>query len=208
MMRQRLKLSLAGLLAMALPFTGCKKQEAGNGAPPPANVVHVQDMNLITVDEKKAALFKTVAAESRTTASQLNATGAVAADVSRTVPVISLANGRVVDVKARLDDNVKEGSTVDARAEPGYDNRFNAYLKAVNDEQLANKAIMRAKELLKHGAISAGHGRAGRRCRKERQGGSERGGRTIEDPGRGQGASQQPGQCLCAHIGRHYLVKT
>ena len=33
-------------------------------------------------------------------------------------------------------------------------NAFNAYLKAVNDEQLANKAYLRADDLLKHGAIS------------------------------------------------------
>jgi cobalt-zinc-cadmium efflux system membrane fusion protein len=31
---------------------------------------------------------------------------------------------------------------------------FNAYLKAVNDEQLANKAYLRAEDLLQHGAIS------------------------------------------------------
>ena len=33
-------------------------------------------------------------------------------------------------------------------------NAFDAYLKAVNDEQLANKAFLRADDLYKHGAIS------------------------------------------------------
>lgn len=154
MMRQTFKLSLAGALVLALPFSGCKKQEAGDGAPPQSNVVHEQDMNLITVDEKKASLFKTVAAESHTTTSQLTATGAVAADVSRTVPVISLANGRVVDIKVRLDDNVKKGQLLIRVQSPDVTSAFNAYLKAVNDEQLANNAFMRAKELLDHGAIS------------------------------------------------------
>ena len=31
---------------------------------------------------------------------------------------------------------------------------FDAYLKAANDEQLANKAYLRAEDLFKHGAIS------------------------------------------------------
>jgi cobalt-zinc-cadmium efflux system membrane fusion protein len=111
-------------------------------------------MNLITVDEKKAGLFKLEAAGSRATSSQLTATGAVTADVSRTVPVISLANGRVVDIKVRLDDNVKKGQLLIRVQSPDVTTAFNAYLKAVNDEQLANKAFTRAKELLDHGAIS------------------------------------------------------
>jgi membrane fusion protein, heavy metal efflux system len=36
-------------------------------------------------------------------------TGSVFPDISREVPVISMANGRVVDIRARLDDNVKKG---------------------------------------------------------------------------------------------------
>jgi len=37
---------------------------------------------------------------------------------------------------------------------PDVTNAFDAYLKAVNDEQLANKADIRAQDLFKHGAIS------------------------------------------------------
>ena len=37
---------------------------------------------------------------------------------------------------------------------PDVTNAFDAYLKAVNDEQLDNKAYIRAQDLLKHGAIS------------------------------------------------------
>jgi membrane fusion protein, heavy metal efflux system len=36
---------------------------------------------------------------------------------------------------------------------PDVTNAFNAYLKAVNDEQLANKAYARAKDLYQHGAV-------------------------------------------------------
>jgi cobalt-zinc-cadmium efflux system membrane fusion protein len=68
--------------------------------------------------------------------------------------VISLANGRVVDIKVRLDDYVKKGQLLIRVQSPDVSTAFDAYLKAVNDEQLANKAYIRAKELLEHGAIS------------------------------------------------------
>jgi cobalt-zinc-cadmium efflux system membrane fusion protein len=142
------------LVITGLAVSGCKSAEKGDGAPPPAHVVQVQDMNLLTVDSKDAEKFRTVAAERIESAGELNATGAVFPDVSREVPVISLANGRVVDIKVRLDDAVKKGQLMFRVQSPDISNAFDAYLKAVNDEQLANKAYIRAKDLLAHGAIS------------------------------------------------------
>ena len=81
-------------------------------------------------------------------------TGSVFPDISREIPVISLANGRVVDIKARLDDNVKKGQLLFNVQSPDITNAFDVYLKAVNDEQMANKAYIRAKDLYQHGAIS------------------------------------------------------
>ena len=146
--------SMGVLFAACLTLNACKKQEAGDGAPPPTQVVHVPDMNLITVDQDKAGQFPTQAAEKLDTASQLSATGSVNPDVSKTVPVISLANGRVVDIKVRLDDYVKKGQLLIKVQSPDVSTAFDAYLKAVNDEQLANKGFIRAKDLLEHGAIS------------------------------------------------------
>ncbi len=144
----------AALMVAGLAVSGCKSAEKGDGAPPPAHVVQVQDMSLITIDSKDAANFKTLTAEKIEAAGELNATGAVFPDVSREVPVISLANGRVVDIKARLDDYVKNGQLLFKVQSPDISNAFDAYLKAVNDEQLANKAYIRAKDLYEHGAIS------------------------------------------------------
>jgi membrane fusion protein, heavy metal efflux system len=159
MMRIRVKqgstLGAIGLLlAAGISLTACKKQESGDGAPPQAQVTHVSDMNLITVDDSKVSQFPLQAAEKLEEASQLTATGSVNPDVSRTVPVISLANGRVVDIKVRLDDYVKKGQLLIKVQSPDVSTAFDAYLKAVNDEQLANKAFLRAKDLLEHGAIS------------------------------------------------------
>ncbi len=135
-------------------LTGCSKKEAGSGAPPPAQVIQAPDMNLLTVPEADVSKFPVVTVERVESASELHATGSVAPDVSREVPVISLANGRVVDVKARLGDNVKKGQKLFDVQSPDITNAFDAYLKAVNDEQLANKADVRAEDLFKHGAIS------------------------------------------------------
>jgi cobalt-zinc-cadmium efflux system membrane fusion protein len=150
----RMKRFAAALVVAGLGVSGCKSAEKGDGAPPPAHVVQVQDMNLITVGSKDAEKFNTVAAERIESAGELNATGAVVPDVAREVPVISLANGRVVDIKARLDDHVTKGQLMFKVQSPDITSAFDAYLKAVNDEQLANKAYVRAKDLYQHGAIS------------------------------------------------------
>jgi cobalt-zinc-cadmium efflux system membrane fusion protein len=139
-----------GLMALA----GCKSKDQGNGDPPPAQVIQVPDMNLLTIDQNDVAKFPLVAAEKVEAASELNATGSVNPDVSREVPVITLANGRVVDIKARLGDAVKKGQLLFRVQSPDITNAFDAYLKAVNDEQLANKADMRARDLYQHGAVS------------------------------------------------------
>jgi cobalt-zinc-cadmium efflux system membrane fusion protein len=159
MMRLRVKklsvFAIFGLfLAVSISFTACKKQESGDGAPPEAKVTHVSDMNLITVDGSKVNQFPLQAAEKLEEAAELSATGSVNPDISRTIPVISIANGRVVDIKVRLDDYVKKGQLLFRVQSPDVSTAFDAYLKAVNDEQLANKAYIRAKELLEHGAIS------------------------------------------------------
>ena len=81
-------------------------------------VIQVADMNLITIDKDDVAKFPLVAAGQIESASELTATGTVFPDISREVPVISLANGRVVDIKARLDDNVKKGPVALQSAKP------------------------------------------------------------------------------------------
>jgi cobalt-zinc-cadmium efflux system membrane fusion protein len=142
------------LASAAMILAGCKDKDEGNGAPPPAQVVPVSDMNLLAIDQNDVSKFPLVTAEKVEAASELNVTGSVAPDISREVPVITMANGRVVEVKARLGDDVKKGQLLFRVQSPDINTAFNAYLKTVNDEQLANKADIRAQDLFKHGAIS------------------------------------------------------
>ena len=142
------------LTALAL-MTGCNKQSnPADGLPPSAPIVETGNLNLVTVD--KPEQFPLAVAERVDVADQLQVTGSVFPDIAREVPVISLASGRVVDIKARLDDYVKKGELLLKVQSPDITNAFDVYLKAVNDEQLANKAYVRAKDLSDHGAISLG----------------------------------------------------
>lgn len=153
-LRTKYSAALTPLALSVLLLAGCKPKEQGDGAPPPAQVVQVADMNLITIDSKDVSKFPLVTADKIKSASELSSTGAVSPDVSREVPVISLANGRVVDVKVRLGDDVKKGQLLFQVESPDITNAFDTYLKAVNDEQLTNKADLRARDLLAHGATS------------------------------------------------------
>jgi cobalt-zinc-cadmium efflux system membrane fusion protein len=76
-------------------------------APPAAKVEHEADANLVKVDHPDR--FPVATAAARATTTELNVTGVVNADVSRTMPVISLASGRVVEIRARLGDEVTKG---------------------------------------------------------------------------------------------------
>ncbi len=139
---------------LAIALSGCHGKDEGSGAPPPAKVIEVSDMNLITIDKDDVAKFPFATASQIEEPSELKATGTVFPDISREVPVISLANGRVVDIKTRLDDNVKKGQLLFSVQSGDVTTAFDNYLKAVNDEQLADKADLRAQDLFKHGAIS------------------------------------------------------
>jgi cobalt-zinc-cadmium efflux system membrane fusion protein len=76
----------------------------------------------------------------------------VTPDVSREVPVISLASGRVIDIKTRLGDAVKKGQLLLQVQSNDITSAFDAYLKAKNDELLAKKTYERAKLLYDEGA--------------------------------------------------------
>ncbi|MFZ0339872.1 MAG: efflux RND transporter periplasmic adaptor subunit [Terracidiphilus sp.] len=143
----------ACFLAAWLALAGCKKNfDPASGAAPPAQVVETGNAGLVTVDHPDQ--YPTVAASRVDEPDKLDVTGSVFPDISREIPVISMANGRVVDIRARLDDNVKKGQLLFSVQSPDISGAFDTYVKAANDEQLANKAYLRVQDLYQHGAIS------------------------------------------------------
>jgi cobalt-zinc-cadmium efflux system membrane fusion protein len=148
---------LAGALVCVVlcATTGCKSKpsDPNSEAPPAASVQPDADPSLVQVKNPEAFRLATVA--SYDAPSKLNATGTVNPDVSRTIPVISIASGRVVAVHARMGDYVKKGQLLMEVQSNDVATAFNAYLKAVNDEHLTQVQLDRTKLLLDKGAIPA-----------------------------------------------------
>jgi cobalt-zinc-cadmium efflux system membrane fusion protein len=151
---QKSFLHRAAWTTFCLSLVACQSKpfNPADGATSQPVVVPDGDMSLVSVD--KPDQFPLVAAQQYDAPSQLNATGAVFPDIAREVPAISLASGKVVDIRARLDDYVKKGDLLLKVQSPDVTSAYNTYLKAVSDEQVTNKAYLRAKDLFAHGAIS------------------------------------------------------
>ena len=134
---------------------GCGGESKGDPkaeAPPQTKVEHEEDVNVVQTDHPEQ--FPLATATDYTAAAQIVATGAVTPDVARTVPVVSLATGRVVEIKARLGDQVKKGQVLLVVQSADIAAAFSDYRKAVADEKLANTQLERAKLLYGKGAIS------------------------------------------------------
>ena len=151
-MKSRILLLLAATAGFSFLVACGGKKEDVDGAPPPAKVEHEEDVNILHVDHPEQ--FPLVAASEIEEASTLTATGVVSPDVNRTVPVISLATGRVVEVRARLGDFVKKGQVLLRVQSPDISAAFADYHKAVVDEVLVRTQFERAKLLYDKGAIS------------------------------------------------------
>ena len=137
---------------LCLPLLACKAKQfnPADGAPQPVQQTETGDMSLVSVD--KPNLFPLAAVQAMNAPAELNVTGTVTPDVTREVPVISLASGRVVDIKTRLGDAVKKGQLLLQVQSNDITSAFDAYLKAKNDEVLARKTYDRAKLLYGEGA--------------------------------------------------------
>jgi hypothetical protein len=96
-------------LIVALFLAGCSggKGDPQAEAPPPLKVERVEDRSVFQVDHPER--FQLTQATEHVATPQLKVTGTVNPDISRAVPVISIAAGRVVEIDARLGDTVKKG---------------------------------------------------------------------------------------------------
>jgi len=143
------------LLASGLAQLGCGnrvKADPQSQAPPPAVVEQEPDASTVKVDHPEQ--FPLAAAQPYSIAPALNVTGVVAADVSRSVPVISLASGRVVDIRARLGDEVKKGQLLMRVQSADVSSAFSDYRKALADQVLAHAQFDRSQLLFDKGAVA------------------------------------------------------
>ena len=153
-MRHRRFPTAAFPLGIGLLLAGCgdSKGDPKAEAPPPPVVEHAEESNVLQVDHPEQ--FPLTRAVEHLSATQLTVTGTVNPDISRNVPVISIATGRVVEVKARLGDTVKKGQVLLRVQSADVSAAFSDYRKAVADEKLARVQYERARLLYDRGAIS------------------------------------------------------
>jgi len=153
MTRQRALLALLCCILL-LAAAGCKsgKADENAGAPPKATVVPEMDPNNFKVEHPER--FALATAVEYKSAPELTVNGSIAPDVARTVPVISLATGKVVEIHARLGDVVKKGQLLLKVQSNDISGAFSDYRKAVNDERLTRLQLDRSKALYEKGAIA------------------------------------------------------
>ncbi len=148
------KILAAALVGAGLMMTaGCeKKSDAKDEAPPPLKVEQAADVNTVHVDHPEQ--FPLVAASTQIAAKTMNVTGQVQPDVTRVIPVISLASGRVIAIYAHIGDLVHKGQKLFTVQSSDIEGAYSDYRKAVADEALAKAQLDRSKLLYSKGAIS------------------------------------------------------
>src|SRR5271169_2074979 len=136
------------LLAVAL-FTACSKTKA---EPAAGTVLETNtDPNVFTMQNPEQ--FPLTPVEIRKVSDELHVNGVIAPDVNRSVPVVSLGGGRVVEIKAKLGDYVQKGQVLLLINSPDLSGAFSDYQKFKADDQLSDKQLARAKLLYDKGAI-------------------------------------------------------
>lgn len=135
-------------------MTACNEGKADPKAeaPPKAVVEPDLDANNFKVDHPEQ--FPLATAVEHKAIPALNVTGVVQPDISRAVPVISLASGRVVETKVRLGDVVTKGQLLMRVQSNDVSGAYQTYLKAQTDERLARLQLERAQLLYDKGATA------------------------------------------------------
>jgi len=138
----------------SLALFGCNSGSANTQAEAPPKPVVEPDLNANNFKVDHPEQFPLVTATGYNSVPELNVTGVVQPDIARAVPVISLASGRVVEIKARLGDVVQKGQLLLRVQSTDISGAYQTYLKAVNDERLAQVQLKRAQILYDKGAIA------------------------------------------------------
>jgi cobalt-zinc-cadmium efflux system membrane fusion protein len=138
----------------ALGLAACNGGKADPAAEAPPKAVVQPDLDANNFKVEHPDQFPLVSAIEHKAVSALNVTGVIQPDIARAVPAVSLASGRVVEIKARLGDVVTKGQLLLRVQSNDVSGAYQTYLKGVNDERLARIQLERAQILYEKGAVA------------------------------------------------------
>lgn len=146
--RKRPSVILCFALSLATFWTSCSRDT--QAAPTKTEVT--LEPNVFNAEHPES--FQVARVESRPLPGVLKANGTITPDVARTIHVTSLGSGRVIELNARLGDQVRKGQVLLTISSPDLAVATADYQKARADEELARKALERAELLNSHGALA------------------------------------------------------
>jgi membrane fusion protein, heavy metal efflux system len=137
-----------------LMITGCSHEavNAASNIEPATTIESVADRSVVTVANPQR--FSVAQAIMRRESDQIFANGVIAADVSRTYPVNSLSSGRVVEIRARLGDDVQKGQLLLTMTSPDMAQAISDLQKFRANEALTKTQLDRAQVLNSHGVLA------------------------------------------------------
>jgi membrane fusion protein, heavy metal efflux system len=115
--------------------TSSAKSDPRLEVPPKTEIVHAPGPDWLKVDHPED--FPLAVATVHTITPELSVTGVVSPDVSRQVPVPSLASGRITEIDTRLGAEVKKGQLLFKVRSSDIAGAYSDYQKAVKNEKLA-----------------------------------------------------------------------
>lgn len=140
----------AGLVGSLLG--GCSKNSRPTEPPSDVRVEAAPDPSVVHIAD--ASRIPLVSVSGQRFFGELKVNGVVASDVNRTVPVLSLSGGRVLEVRTKPGDEVKKGQVLMRLASNDVSQAFADYQKFKASETLSRRQLERAQELYTNGAIA------------------------------------------------------
>ena len=122
-------------LLLLIACTSSAKSDPSLEGPPKTEIVHAPGPDWLEVDHPDD--FPLAVATMHIITPELSVTGVVSPDVSRQVPVPSLASGRITEIDARLGAEVKKGQLLFKVRSTDIAGAYSDYQKAVKNEKLA-----------------------------------------------------------------------
>jgi cobalt-zinc-cadmium efflux system membrane fusion protein len=138
------------LFSLAAVLSGCSSEKPGSIATPSAG----SDSSAVEVVAADSKGIQTEVVRSTSFPDYLDLPAHVEPDPTRVVHTFAPAGGRIVEMKVRPWDSVDKGQTLALLESSDLARAVSGYHKALVDNQVKQKALTRAQDLLDHHAIS------------------------------------------------------